>query len=1098
MAEETNNMNLSNRQSRIYAGLQKIGPGIAGMFLDAVHIANPITQIISKTNLIGHLAREIDSSLKDALLPTSSEVSAKEETKSKDKRCSLMEGPTHRQKIMLILRKTDEGDKLVKEWFDVSDTFHRMAHRRAFYQPVRPVEEMLGLWERYEKILEVFVGSFYSMTDLLDRYLTLENPKEDAFGFLANTLQDKQHAFYFFKNLCKPGWLPGLQKEGYFDTNKFPKPLTENGELEELIPVRCLSPIAKHRPNNQEELLLSIVESIMDAFVRDEIALHPFTISLLTESFSSLDSARFSENAYLFFFKVSTTERRNQFPLYINYLCKDLPEKLISNRDKESLLCLCRLVFGFTTYEEPGIDMPGWSTEPTVQRHFLIDASSIAGFLTQYSNRIIPVCGSDSIAIAINSLIKLEKIESYGLSKFGITSIEQTEQTEQTYFGYAWEHSLVNFIRDGHELLDEIAIRQLVNDLLDKNISILQRLAIHIICEHYEQLQNIWWQRIIGTVYEDVYIHESYRLMDKYSAGFSVSQMTLIINWIKSMYELPNAIKSNPAYQQNTYYHIRRWLSALHSSAETKEILDSTNEFYNNLNKAVLEHPSFDSYHTSHTGYQYPVEPQTFGDKTVEDQVKYIAEFVPDHPMDSSADGLNEILKYCILLDPYKYNNKLDQFLSLNFLYAVGILDAFKDALIKDNQLDYLAIIGFIENKLLEEGFVDNDVLQSHYQRWFLFGSTDFVSLLVTRSEQFGLNENNVERIIDFLLLVLRAKAVKAEDRTNNEKHADYRLDSIQFKYLETLLEAAKCWSSNFSVEDDPIKWPEKIKNFFTEKLDRTDAADRDFSILLGMHLMQFYQFDQVWVNSNIDRIFNKTVPEHFRLTLSGSLSGFYLPSKPFYELFTRNNLFEKALDIFVTNKDNGEVSTIATYALIEWVQWNITATEKQSLLHSILNRSNTNQVKVLIEVSSRQYHLPYEKTIELWTCILDLYANHSDWRPIYIMSLWFIERLQKLDADSYTLIKRVIDNVPDGDMNLYGSLRYIYEHAVVNLETAADILIDMIGKVKQQPYFDGYLYNVVSKLYDSGLKEKADIICRLVSETGSLALKTLYNSKNL
>ena len=71
-------LKLSDKELAIYKGLREIGEEIASFFLDGVRLMDD-GNYLTRANILGHLAREIDSGLRDFL-------SRKSDKKKKGKR----------------------------------------------------------------------------------------------------------------------------------------------------------------------------------------------------------------------------------------------------------------------------------------------------------------------------------------------------------------------------------------------------------------------------------------------------------------------------------------------------------------------------------------------------------------------------------------------------------------------------------------------------------------------------------------------------------------------------------------------------------------------------------------------------------------------------------------------------------------------------------------------------------------------------------------------------------------------------------------------------------------------------------------------------
>ena len=156
---------LSEKQSKIFNGLKEIGEEISSFCFDAVKILVESSPLKSKANLIAHLAREIDSGLREVFAPNDLKV-LKEKELGKD--------AGHFASILVALGR-EPSDPLAKKWHSIATKFAGVAHHRRAYMPAKDVSEIVPLWKEYEEILEKLIGSFYGMSDRLKQFTLQDN-----------------------------------------------------------------------------------------------------------------------------------------------------------------------------------------------------------------------------------------------------------------------------------------------------------------------------------------------------------------------------------------------------------------------------------------------------------------------------------------------------------------------------------------------------------------------------------------------------------------------------------------------------------------------------------------------------------------------------------------------------------------------------------------------------------------------------------------------------------------------------------------------------------------------------------------------------------
>ena len=162
----------STQQQKIYDGLKSVGESLANFYADAIRMLDSSCTLSSKANLIAHMAREIDGGLRDVFAP------------DKFKKENLLSGlkDSHFASILAAIGKKDHENLIAADWFSIASNFHRIAHRSEVYLSSKSVKEISDLWEKYEKILVIIIGSFLSITNRLDVLLSQETPQADSFA----------------------------------------------------------------------------------------------------------------------------------------------------------------------------------------------------------------------------------------------------------------------------------------------------------------------------------------------------------------------------------------------------------------------------------------------------------------------------------------------------------------------------------------------------------------------------------------------------------------------------------------------------------------------------------------------------------------------------------------------------------------------------------------------------------------------------------------------------------------------------------------------------------------------------------------------------
>jgi hypothetical protein len=211
---------MSPREARMHRRLGLIGGGPQSHYEDILRIVKGEVAMRSASNLAGHLLRELESALRDALEPITGHQAAKAATPPKN-------GQGHEFEIKAILRVmgVSETSGLGASWLDYATGDApppKVAHRRQFSPPPPLDAEFSQLWATFEPVLEAVLEWFESrygeITNAVDLLLAKPLPTTSDLKVLGAHLPNHPVVrFRFFDELLHPGWLAPLAKSGYLN-----------------------------------------------------------------------------------------------------------------------------------------------------------------------------------------------------------------------------------------------------------------------------------------------------------------------------------------------------------------------------------------------------------------------------------------------------------------------------------------------------------------------------------------------------------------------------------------------------------------------------------------------------------------------------------------------------------------------------------------------------------------------------------------------------------------------------------------------------------------------------------------------------------------
>lgn len=241
---------LDARQQRIYQRLKKAGDGPAAFFLDACRLMSIQPPLETTTHIVGHCIREIESALRDLLVPLGRDPRQPESNKllAEIRRVlvaasvplddplavrwqdiALAEGgENHKTEIRTILGAVGiaESEEVAVMWLRLAGTKKtpRMAdraHRSGL--STRPLDdEFRAFWSEVQfvldAVLERFESRYLAYIEVLKRLLAKDVPNTEDVATLKNAIPRTVVTYrYFFERLEAPGWFKELRRKHFFE-----------------------------------------------------------------------------------------------------------------------------------------------------------------------------------------------------------------------------------------------------------------------------------------------------------------------------------------------------------------------------------------------------------------------------------------------------------------------------------------------------------------------------------------------------------------------------------------------------------------------------------------------------------------------------------------------------------------------------------------------------------------------------------------------------------------------------------------------------------------------------------------------------------------
>jgi len=254
------------RRRLIQQGLAKVG-GPEGYYRSALDILSMEPPLPAASHLVAHLAREIESSLRQ-ILNGMDGIESKDGKKDED----FSESERHRESIRSALSAfgIPVDGPIAHAWFALikktktQRPLHARAHRDKLAPP-RPIDAgFLQFWETFEfefldPVLNALDEKFLIVLQRLDEMLANPAPtKKDAQRLRASIPQDPVAFGFFFGKLSEPAWIKPLEKVGFFVSPPEPVRRPNGVEYPGWPALEYLARMAAARPDDVARIALAV------------------------------------------------------------------------------------------------------------------------------------------------------------------------------------------------------------------------------------------------------------------------------------------------------------------------------------------------------------------------------------------------------------------------------------------------------------------------------------------------------------------------------------------------------------------------------------------------------------------------------------------------------------------------------------------------------------------------------------------------------------------------------------------------------------------------------------------------------------------------
>lgn len=1066
---------LTEAQGELVKQLRGIGEEIASFYLDALHIiADDAVQ--AKTNLLAHLAREIDGGLRDVLASKSAlnknlalapeQVRELKERINEELRSKGLGEIDNISGITLSVCNSLGVEKLdlIQEWIIVSAQFNMFAHRHGATRQPREWGAFRDVWERYERILFRLTGSYYDLLEtVLGNFLKKERPTKEVIDALKNLFQQEAREHYFFAKLDEIGWLDMLYSEGFFDPKNSPKPAKAPDGQGYLLPfwsvLGYLERMAqKANDEASQKLILKIVDSIVSYRENEKPIDNPRTKYQLFKILCTIPSNSLEKKHIDFIGESLTSDFHNS--LVSADIGKVLLPKLIRDKNKDRCLELLEVITRYSVDQDAKYD----------KISALVDEYWFADIVEKDVTGLGIVFPEETASILIKRIREIKLADNLSFNNAWIPTIEDHPQHS---FPDRFEAVLVRFLRDILLHMPDDEVKPFIKELLADDASILTRIALFIIDRRYDLLKGIFWSIDENLLASWECKHESYELFKNHAGSFDKKEITKIIDWTESNdYLIPEEWKDDSIkVTQYLAYQKKEWYSALLSSKD-EGVLKKFEE-YNKISPEPIDHPGFVAWSEAWSGEVSPLQELELSELSNSKVVEYLEAFKAESGVRKPSErGLAETLTSAVKTNPHKFSDELRLYRNVPMIYRYALVEGFLKAWDDGKIIDWKAILEYVLDVLKHEP--DLEVAGFNYHDWFKGLACRLIEA-GTKHDNHAFGEDLIP-LAKEILLELNPRMPPGEYRSQD--YLTFAINSNQGKYLEALL--------NLSLRKKRLTkdaWDGEIKAIYEETLQK--APSIELHTLLGHYLANFFYLDKEWAKKNIPLIFSRggLLTE---AALDGYLSG---PTvyKEFYFLLKENGIYGAQIREWKNERINEKITAHICLAYAEG--WE--TLEEDGLISKLLEKKESYDyiIDFFSRISEEQVSKYIEKLRALWKRLFELNPEGEILGDL----LHWVKYFDSIDEEMFTWLLKGTAFV-DEFQDTYVFISSLRRLANADPRNVGELFYSLVKCAEEVPTYkaEDVVY-IVEVLYASGEKIVADKICNLYAEKDVHLLKDVY-----
>ncbi len=844
------------RRMRVTLRLSKlVGQGASEFYKDACALIDDPSQFSSTSHLVGHLIREIESSLRKVLKPLAQEAGTVGKMTNEDK------AENHKFEIKAILTLLDisHDNDVAQRWFSQAPNYHMRAHRESLGAP-RPLDaSLVEFFNDFEAILDYVLNrmeAIYTLVFIRVDALAAKTPIADADveNLLESFPRDVNVLMRLFERVSDSSWLSLIRQRGMYDTPPEPEIQPDNTVFMTAWP--------------QMQLLVRFANVLPDD-VADTVKEIPPTDNIYV-NVAIVDVAKalpIDKVPALLPRLVQTIKTKyRMIPVSLG----DLVGRLSDASFNDEAMELAKALLSIEVPPPPDEDDPRAGLMRSIQEPSLMVSGHLyQDILQRHMPRLVQAVGIpalDMLADLLEQAIISSSSEEMIAGHIDFSSIWCLEVApEGLSRDFRTKTHLTSALRDGtvaHVSRIPGDLRVLVENLEARQWSIFRRLAFNVLRIHGAHDIALVEARLVNPdVFGDYQLRPEYEgLLAAHFAGLTVEGQLAVLaliehepdteqyaRWFRTSHGL------EPTAEETTGFIEMTTLGRLTPIAD--HLPEAWRARYEQYLKARGPHSSRVLPRSGgFIGARSPTTAEEIAGLDVDTLIEYLTSFVPSGGFqDPSKEGLGSTLMEVFAANPNRYLSFAERFAALDIEYVDGIVNGLNRAVNDGKDLNWDLALDLSEAIVHRATtFTDGN---DGSDRW------GWTRLEVVRLLSIGfrsarpLQPKHGERALAVIESVTNDPHPTPADEDKygppNMSPEDLSLNSVRSRALEAVIEYG-VWKQR----RDPDSSFEDVISILERHLDPATDPSVAVRSVIGRNFSNLVTFDRHWAECAASQVF--------------------------------------------------------------------------------------------------------------------------------------------------------------------------------------------------------------------------------------------------